>query len=113
MPKPVLSIRVRERIGHDAADDLAAALEANKDAMLIASQERFEARLASGLSGIRQEMATLDAGLRVSLAEGLSKIRMEMADMRVDVLRWSFLFWIGQVVATATIMTVLLRAFAR
>lgn len=113
MSRPVLSMRLREKIGHDAADDLVAALEANKDAMLTASQERFDARLAAGFAELRQEMTTLDAGLRVALAEGLSKIRTEMADMRVDVLRWSFLFWIGQVVATATIMTLLLRTFAR
>jgi hypothetical protein len=36
-----------------------------------------------------------------------------MSDMRVDVLRWSFLFWLGQVAATATMLTMLLRALGR
>jgi hypothetical protein len=36
-----------------------------------------------------------------------------MTDMRVDVLRWSFLFWIGQVVATATLLAFMLRSIAR
>ena len=30
--------------------------------------------------------------------------------MRVDVLRWSFVFWLGQVIATATLLAFVLRS---
>jgi hypothetical protein len=33
-----------------------------------------------------------------------------MNEMRVDVLRWSFLFWLGQIAAMGTMCTLLLRA---
>jgi hypothetical protein len=108
---PVLSVRLRERLGTGASDDLVETLDVQKDDMLTACHERFEAQLGCAVADIRQELTTVDAGLRVALSEGLSKIRTEMAEMRVDVLRWSFLFWIGQVVATATIMALLLRSF--
>ena len=112
MSPTVLSVRLRERLGPGASDDLVETLETNKDEMLTDCQECFEARLGSAVGEIRQELTTVDAGLRIALTEGLSKIRTELAEMRVDVLRWSFLFWIGQVVATATIMALLLRSFA-
>lgn len=47
--------------------------------------------------------------LREDLLKGLSEIRKEMADLRVELLRWSFAFWIGQVAATAGLMALLIR----
>jgi hypothetical protein len=55
----------------------------------------------------------MDAGIRVALTDGLSKIRSDVSDMRVDVVRWSFLFWIGQVLATGTLLAFMLRAFVK
>lgn len=89
--------------------------------MLTITTDRFEARLiavsaelrseiARTQSELRQEIAYGDAGLRVAFIEGLSRIRTEMSDMRVDVLRWSFLCWIGQVVATASLLAFMLRS---
>ncbi len=92
--------------------------------MLILATERFESRLARAAAELRGEMASLksdlrqeiaagDTALRVALVEGLSGIRREMSDLRIDVLRWSFLFWLGQVAATATMLTILLRALGK
>ncbi len=47
--------------------------------------------------------------LREDLVNGLAAIRQEMAAMRVELLRWSFAFWIGQVAATAALMALLIR----
>jgi hypothetical protein len=109
MSRLALSLRLREKLGHQAADELVAVIEATKDDMLIASQERFETRLTSECAGIRQELTRVDGGLRMALAEGLAKIRTEIAEARVEVLRWAFLFWVGQVAATAAIVAMLAR----
>ncbi len=47
--------------------------------------------------------------LREDLIKGFSEIRDEMAALRVELLRWSFAFWIGQVAATAGLMALLIR----
>ena len=47
--------------------------------------------------------------LREDLVKGFSEIRAEMAALRVELLRWSFAFWIGQVAATAGLMALLIR----
>jgi hypothetical protein len=122
MARPVVSIRLREKLGSEASEDLATALEDAKKEMLLASHDRFESRLAivaaewraeltRTQAELRQEIATGDAALRVVFIEGLSKIRTEMSDLRADVLRWSFVFWIGQVAATATLLAVMLRFY--
>jgi hypothetical protein len=124
MVTPNLGLRLRDRLGPEPSQDLSDAFEEIQDDMLTMTTERFDGRLlavASELradiyqtqSDLRQDMARMDAGLRVALVEGLSKIRAEMTEMRVDVIRWSFLFWIGQVAATATLLAVMLRAIAR
>ena len=124
MASPDLGLRLLTRLGPEACEDLSNAIEEGQNDMLSVASERFEQRLIAvsaelraeigrAQSELRQEMTTMDAGIRVALTEGLSRIRVEMTDMRVDVLRWSFLFWIGQVAATATLLAFMLRAFAR
>jgi hypothetical protein len=111
-------------LGPEASQDLSNAFEEVQDDVLTMTTDRFEGRLIAvgselrseisrTQSELRQEMAHMDAGLRVALTEGLSKIRTEMTEMRVDLLRWSFLFWIGQVAATATLFAFMLRSMAR
>ena len=48
--------------------------------------ERFERRLTEEISGVRVEMH-----------QGFAALRQEMASMRVEWVKWSFLFWIGHV----------------
>jgi hypothetical protein len=57
--------------------------------------ERFERRLSEDL-----------AGLRVALIR-------EMNDVRFDLLKWSFLFWIGQVAVMVGLLTFMLRGPGR
>ena len=47
--------------------------------------------------------------LREDLIKGLSDIRQEMAALRVELLRWTFAFWVGQVAATAGVVALLFR----
>jgi hypothetical protein len=121
---PALGLRLRDKLGPDASQDLSHAFEEVQNDMLTLTSERFEGRLIAvgselrsemyqTQSDLRQEMARMDSGLRVTLAEGLSAIRADMNEMRVDVIRWSFLFWIGQVIATATVVGFMLRSIAR
>jgi len=90
------SVRVlREKLGNEAmvglqtfVDD--AGRQWREDVLTIAG-ERFERRLA-------QEIGTL----RVDMAK-------EFATMRVELLKWSFLFWIGQFAAVSGMMAFLLK----
>lgn len=59
-------------------------------------------------STLRQEITAV----RQEMVGGFGQLRREMADQRVELLRWSFLFWIGQVAATAGLISLSLH-FAR
>ena len=124
MVTPSLGLRLRDKLGSDASQDLSHAFQEVQNDMLTLTTDRLDGRLIAvgselrseiyqTQSELRQEMARMDAGIRVALAEGLSKIRTEMSEMRVDVIRWSFVFWIGQFAATAALLGFMLRSIPR
>jgi len=76
--------------------------------------------LADQGAAIRSEMAAMGAAIRGELADQGAAIRSEMAAMgaairaemasgRVELLKWCFLFWIGQVAAMAALLAFMLR----
>jgi uncharacterized coiled-coil DUF342 family protein len=103
--------------------------------MLSAEAERFERRLTEEISGLRTVLHEQMAALRVEMHEQISALRLEMHDglaavrqelrqeigslrqemhaMRADILKWSFLFWIGQVATMAGLLAFMLRASGR
>ncbi len=78
---------VRERLGNPGSDGL---LMMFADAHRIAT-ESFERRLAEELSKFRLEMVE------------------RIGDLRFDLLKWSFLFWIGQVAVLISVLSWMLR----
>ena len=125
MAVPDLSLRLRGQLGPEASEDLSDAFEELQNDMLAITNDRFEARLDARLrvlatqvvtdiartqAELRQEIAYSNSALRVAIIEGMSRISAEIAETRIDVLRWSFVFWLGQVVATATLLAFMLRS---
>ena len=89
---------VRERLGNAGSDGLVTMFA---DAHRLATEssnrtvreaeERFEHRLKSEISQFRVEMVE------------------RISDLRFDLLKWNFLFWIGQIAALTGILSFLLR----
>ncbi|MBI3264078.1 MAG: hypothetical protein HYZ58_13140 [Acidobacteria bacterium] len=81
---------------------------------------QLRAEMAQESAQLRGEMAQGSAQLRGEMAQGSAQIRAEMAHIREEMARgfstergelmkWMFLFWVGQVVAMAAIMSAMLR----
>ena len=115
---------LQARLGPDATAGLLTLLDAARDEwaddVTAVAVERFERRLTEEISAVRVGMAQYDAALRVEmgrLREELraeirqveASLRRETADLRFDLLKWSFAFWIGQVIAVAGIMGLMIR----
>ena len=79
--------------------------------MIAACTDRFERRLVEEISSVRLQLTQVEASLRKDMTEMGASIRQDMATNRVELLKWSFLFWVGQVVAVAAIMGTMLRLF--
>lgn len=79
------------RLGDDGARELTELLDSEQqtwsERMLTVVTERFERRLI----------------------DETAKLRVELARDRFEVLKWMFVFWIGQLAAMSAIMSFLLR----
>jgi hypothetical protein len=67
-------------------------------------------------ASLRQETTQLGASLRQESTESAATLRQEIAGLRADMLagrvellKWSFVFWVGQVVAVGGVLAVMLR----
>jgi hypothetical protein len=80
---------LRGRLGHEATGGLLELLERERgeatDQMVTLATERFERRLATEM-----------AAVRVELGQSREQITRELATVRVEIIRWCFLFWVGQ-----------------
>lgn len=86
---------LRDRIGDEGVAALLAAQKEWKEDVLTTATDRFERRLVEECATLRLEMAAL----RVDIKGSETALSHAMAANRTEILRWSFAFWIGQVVA--------------
>jgi hypothetical protein len=88
---------LRERIGDSASEGL---MTMFADAHRLAT-ESFERRILE-----------VNASFEHRLAEEIGKLRVDMvqqlAAMRFDLLKWSFLFWIGQLAGILAVLSLVL-----
>jgi hypothetical protein len=93
---------LRDRLGLDATVGLMELLDEERnewsEQVLSIAADRFECRLTAEISGLRAE-----------LRQGLAAVRQELATTRVEMLKWSFVFWIGQVAAMAGLLSLMRR----
>ena len=124
MDLEMVPVSLRERLGPEATSGLLHLLELShrewRADVVAACTERFERRLVEEVAGLRVQIAQTEAVLRRDMAEMGADIRQEMAQMgggirqeiatgRVEILKWCFVFWIGQLVTTAGILGIMLR----
>jgi hypothetical protein len=129
---------LHDRLGDAAMSDLQLFVEDTGQQWrddVIAAAERFDGRLrdetnalridmtkefaavrvdmAKEFAAVRREMATEFAAVQGEMAREFAAVRSEMAgglaSARADLLKWSFLFWVGQFAAVSGMMAFLLR----
>ena len=106
---------LREQLGPEATGGLLEVFEMARrewrDDVIAVCAERFERRLVEETSKLHVAMVQGDAALRQEMSQMSSSLRQELSDGRFELLKWCFLFWVGQVVAVAGVMGLMLRTF--
>ncbi len=55
-------------------------------------------------------LTTEEIRLRQEMQDGFTALRKELSELRAETLKWSFVFWIGQLAAIAGLLSCMLRA---
>ncbi len=131
IPKPL-----REKLGEKGADALVEiinkAQDNQKTDIIEFVEEKFEHRLIEEISSLRAELKEGNSSLRAELKEDNSSLRAELKEdnsslraelkediaslraelkydiekSRADLIKWMFIFWVGQVVTILGILFV-------
>ena len=112
MPVTVrFSSKFYERLGDDVAGELVdwcnAVDETYRNQMKEMNEsfwERLKDHLDASLGATRNEASSMRADLRTEISVMGADLRTEMANMRADLIKWMFLFWIGNVVSLGGLM---------
>ena len=67
----------------------------------------FRHAMAAQHGAIHKELVDANAALLRDMAEGFATLRVQIADVRADLMKWSFGFWVGAVLAIAALAGVL------
>jgi CHASE3 domain sensor protein len=88
---------LREKLGDDAVDSLIAllnqALNDQKNDILKFVEEKFERRLTEEISGVNRNLSEVESKLMTQI----SQVKSDLMAKNVEMIRWMFIFWVGQV----------------
>ncbi len=105
---PVLTIPkvLREKIGEEGVDELISIInevekEARKDSLALA-EERFERRLSEEVAKVNNK-----------ITEETGKLRIEIEKTKSEILKWMFIFWIGQIGVLSGIIFAMFRLYVK
>ncbi len=73
------------------------------------SEGRLKSEIGQLEINFRRELGRVEAGLRQDFSQMEIRVLREVGNRRFELLKWSFLFWIGQVVTMSAIIAVMLR----
>ena len=104
---------LREKLAQQGADlrEKLAQQGADLRGKLAQQGADLQEKLAQQGASLRGEIAAVRTDLKSDMQEGFASIRQEMATNRFELLKWSFLFWIGQVLAIVGLVGAMFRAF--
>ena len=100
-----LSKKLRQTLGADAGSDLVTWLDEMRaeHGQLLERIDASEARLADRITGLQGQIRDVDRNLDT----GLGRLEVKIAETKADLMKWSFVFWVGAVAAIAMLAGVL------
>ena len=100
MARVPVGLALRDRLGDSGVRDLEIYIEQNEENRRTDEVNQITERLDFRMN---------ECARRNEMTDGFSRIVSQMADIKVDILRWSFAFWVGQVVVIAVLLSYMLR----
>ena len=74
--------------------------DAKLEQRLAETRADLRTEMHGGFADLRTEMGAVAAALRTEMGVGFAQARTEMANLRAELIKWMFLFWLGTVAAT-------------
>ena len=114
---------LQEKLGEEGSDAFVKVIkeidnEVRREALVVA-EEHFEVRLIEEMGKLRQEFSGFKEEMRTELSEfkdsmgrEISSLKVENAKTKADMIKWMFIFWIGQIGVLSGIMFAIFKMFS-
>ena len=96
--------KLKPKLGDEEARSLLEFIESS-----VEQRAATKADLQQAVSSLREELHLAVASLREEMRQGDASLREEIHKVRADLIKWSFVFWAGNLAALTGIMLTLLR----
>jgi hypothetical protein len=100
MARVPVGLALRDRLGENGVRDLETYIEQHEENRRTDVVNQITERLDFRMN---------ECAKRNEMFEGFSRVVDRMADMKVELLRWSFAFWIGQIAVIMALLSYMLR----
>jgi hypothetical protein len=100
MTKVPVGLALRDCLGENGVRDLNDYLEEHRQAWRVDVVNAISQQLDYRMS---------ECAKREDMTIGFARVEKQMSEMKVEILRWSFLFWIGQVATIAALLSYMLK----
>jgi iron-sulfur cluster repair protein YtfE (RIC family) len=108
MPVITAGRPLREKLGDDGVDSLIELINQSrseqKNDILEYVAEKFERRLSEEISGLKVDMLEKISTVEVKLEKTKAELLAEIAKAKAELIKWMFIFWIGQLGAILGIL---------
>ncbi len=100
MGKVNVGFALLDRLGDNGVRDLESYIEQHAENRRTELVNQITERL---------EFRMKECAKRDEMTDGFSRVVNQMAETKVEILRWSFAFWLGQVAVIAMLLSYMLR----
>jgi hypothetical protein len=106
---PHLSGRLREALGDDAGEELVRIVDsaAADISHLRGDVAELRQEMQAGFARMEQAMKLEVTGVRHDLTDKIAAVQVDVGNVKADLMKWSFVFWVGAVAAIAVLARVL------
>jgi hypothetical protein len=112
---PILTVPkvLREKLGEEGTDALVELInQANghtKTDVLGFVEEKFERRLSEEVAKFERRLSEEVAKFDRRLSEEVARLDVKISEVKADLIRWMFIFWVGQLGAILGILFAFFR----
>jgi len=99
---------LRQKLGEDGTDSLIELFnksnEKQRQDVLVFVEEKFERRLTEENSKINQRIIEETSKINQRITEENSRLHQKISETKADIIKWMFIFWLGQIGALLGIL---------
>jgi gas vesicle protein len=107
---PIITVEkpLKDKLGDEGVDSLIRLLNQSqqnqKQDLMVYLEEKYERRLTEEIGKVNERLTEEIGKVNERITKEIAGVKTDLADTRADLIKWMFIFWMGQVIALVGIL---------